>query len=70
MTEVKTLSLDCSISSVVEINLPMLGCARNVTEWRTENFFWIELLTLKKHKARRSLERRARCKNVDFVARA
>jgi hypothetical protein len=68
--EVKTLSLDCPNSGAVEINLPMLGCARNVTEWRTENFFLIELLTLKKHWARRCFERRAQCNNVDYVSLA
>ena len=52
----------------VEINLPMLIGRRNVTEWRTENFFLIDLLTLKKLKAQHSRERCARVEIAEIVA--
>jgi hypothetical protein len=35
----------------VENNLPMLAGPRNVTEWRTENFFRKASLTSPEHKA-------------------
>jgi hypothetical protein len=41
------------VSGAVENNLPRLIGGRNVTEWRTENFFPIAFLTSQEHKAQR-----------------
>jgi hypothetical protein len=40
MIKVEALSLECPSSGCVDVNLPTLIGARNVTEWRTEIFFW------------------------------
>jgi len=51
----------------VENNLPSLIGGRNVTEWRTENFFQIAFLTSQEHKAQRPSERCAECSIDNFM---
>jgi len=55
------------VPGAVENNLPMLIGRRNVTEWRTENFFPKVLLTSEEHKAQRPFGHCAESTKQQFV---